>query len=120
MNTLTLKSLRYHARHGFYEKERREGNDFEVDLVFHADLRQAGESDALAHTVDYQEAEEMVRSVMEGPSVKLIETLAVRIGESLFEAFAHVQQIEVAVRKLQPPLPTETAYSEVRMTWQRQ
>lgn len=119
MEVLTLKGLAYHAKHGYYEEERIEGNDFEVDLIFHADLSEAGKSDDLNETIDYQKAEERVRAVMEGPAVKLIETLAHRIGEELFREFKTVKKLEVKVRKLNPPLPANTEYSEVHMTWQR-
>lgn len=119
MEVLTLKGLTYRANHGYYEEERIEGNDFEVDLVFHADLSEAGRLDDLNETIDYQKAEEQVRTVMEGPSVKLIETLAHRIGEELFRNFETVQKLEVKVRKLHPPLPVDTEFSEVHMTWQR-
>lgn len=119
MDTLTIKGLRFHAGHGYYEEERREGNDFEVDLTFHADLSEAGHSDDLEKTIDYQKAEDLVKRIMEGPSVKLIETLAVKIGETLFETFEQVTKLEISVRKLNPPLSTDTQYSEVHMTWQR-
>lgn len=119
MDTLTLKNLRFEAYHGFYEKERRQGNQFEVDLTFTADLRQAGKSDCLEDTIDYQRAAKIVQEVMEGPSRKLIETLARQIGDQLFESFPQAEQLQVAVRKVSPPLNVETAYSETRMSWQR-
>lgn len=119
METLTLKGLSFRAPHGYYKKEREEGNNFEVDLVFSANLQQAGNRDELSDTIDYQKAKQIAASVMEGPPVKLIETLAKRIGDRLFEAFPEAQQLEVAVRKLSPPLDVETAYSEIRMQWQR-
>ena len=119
MSRLTLKSLRFHALHGYYEEERIEGNDFEVDLVFYADLSEAGRSDDLGLTIDYQKAESVVYEIMEGPSVKLIETLTLRIGEQLFETFPVLQKLEVSVRKLHPPIETDAEYSEVQMTWKR-
>lgn len=90
-----------------------------MDLTFGLDLKPAAASDDLAKAVDYQAAEQIVKSTMHGPSVKLIETLTHRIGEELFQSFQEVQYLEVRVRKLDPPLETSTAYSEVRMTWQR-
>ncbi|MCW9707466.1 dihydroneopterin aldolase [Fodinibius salsisoli] len=119
MDTLTLKKLHFTAYHGFYEKERQEGNEFEVDLVFSAYLKTAGESDQLDDTIDYQQVVQIVQDIMEGPPQKLIETLTKRIGDQLFERFEQAQTLEVAVRKLNPPLDVETAYSETRMTWQR-
>ncbi|MDR8392871.1 dihydroneopterin aldolase [Aliifodinibius sp. S!AR15-10] len=120
MDTLRLNGLQYHARHGFYEEERTNGNDFEIDLEFSLDLRGAGQTDDLDKTVNYEEVEAIVRSVMEGPSQKLIETLTYMIGEALFEQFPEVIHLEVSLRKLNPPLQTKTKFSEVIMTWQRQ
>lgn len=119
MDTLTLSGLQYHARHGVYEKERTEGNDFEVDLVFQAYLRNAGLDDSLSETIDYEQAEKIVRRVMEGPSVHLIETLVAKIGGELFNRFKQVKNLEVRVRKLSPPLGTPSEYSQVASTWTR-
>ncbi|MEL7832631.1 dihydroneopterin aldolase [Fodinibius sp. Rm-B-1B1-1] len=119
MDTLTIKSLRFKGYHGYYQQEREEGNNFEIDLTFHADLRNAGDSDRLEDTIDYQQVLKTVELVMKGPSVKLIETLTKRIGDQLFEQFSDVRQLKVAVRKLNPPLNVETAYSEIQMQWQR-
>lgn len=119
MDKLTLKGLSFHALHGYYEEERIEGNDFEVDLVFYADLSEAGRSDDLSQTIDYQQAETVVKEIMEGPSIKLIETLTLRIGERLFDAISNLQKLEVSVRKLRPPIETEAEFSEVQMSWQR-
>lgn len=119
MDTLTLSGLQYHARHGVHEKERTEGNAFEVDLVFHAKLKQAGLEDDLSATINYEDAEEVVRKVMNGPSVHLIETLAAQIGAKLFARFNQVLKLDVRVRKLDPPLPTPTEYSEVACSWTR-
>lgn len=119
MDILTLKGLRFNAKHGYYEHERLEGNQFEVDLVFSLDLSAAAKSDDLDQTLDYQAAEAVVRDIMHGSPVKLIETLTYRIGNRLFETFPAVEKLEVRVRKKDPPLETPTDYSEVMMTWQR-
>ncbi|MDZ7772335.1 MAG: dihydroneopterin aldolase [Balneolaceae bacterium] len=119
MDTLRLNALRYKAPHGYHEEERRRGNTFEVDLRFEGDFRQAGRSDELEHALDYQQAETAVRSVMEGPSVKLLETLALRIGERLLAQHPQARRIEVAVRKMDPPLPSPASHSEIRMSWTR-
>ena len=119
MDVLTLSGLQFHAHHGYYEHERTDGNDFEVDLVFHADLSAAGQSDDLNQTIDYQKAERLVREIMHGPSVKLIETLVEKIGSSLFAEFNNLQKLEVRLRKLHPPLETSTAYAQITRTWTR-
>ncbi len=119
MDTLTLNGLQYRGKHGYYEQERAEGNTFEVDLIFGLDLSDAAATDNLDTTIDYQAAEALVKEIMHGPSVKLIETLAQRIGKKLFNSFPCIQKLEVRVRKLNPPLETKTQYSEVTMAWLR-
>ncbi len=119
METLTLKSLSFKGYHGYYEEERKQGNDFEVDIIFSADLRKAGETDQLEDTIDYQKVLGTIKKVMNGPSLKLIETLTKKIGDQLFEQFPTVASLKVSVRKLHPPLDVETAYSEITMQWQR-
>jgi len=119
MDVLTLAGLQYHAHHGYHAEERKEGNSFEVDLTFYADLEAAGASDELTHTIDYQQAEETVRGVMEGPSQKLIETLATKMGDRLFNQFKIAQKLTVCVRKITPPLETKAAHAQIVRTWKR-
>ena len=116
---LTLKALRYHAFHGVHAIEREQGNSFEVDVLFHAELRQAGAHDQLDLTVDYEKAEQIISGVMFGPSVHLIEKLCVDIGEQLMNTFFLVDAVQVVIRKLNPPISVPTAYSEISMQWQR-
>ena len=116
---LTLKALRYHAFHGVHAIEREQGNSFEVDVFFHAELRQAGAHDQLDLTVDYEKAEQIISGVMFGPSVHLIEKLCVDIGEQIMNTFLLVDAVQVVIRKLNPPITVSTAYSEISMQWQR-
>jgi dihydroneopterin aldolase len=119
MDILTLSGLQYHAGHGYFEQERTEGNDFEVDLIFYADLTDAGAADDLSQTIDYQRAEQAVCDVMEGPPVKLIETLAFRIGDRIFAQFTDLQKLTVRLRKLTPPMQTMVNFAQIERTWTR-
>ena len=119
MDTLVLKGLAFRGLHGFYEQEREEGNDFEVDLTFHLSLQKAGETDDLSYTINYQNVYEIVEAVMLGPSAKLIEHLAFTIGTRLYTSFA-CEKLEVRLRKLAPPIPnSQLQYSEVSLQWPR-
>lgn len=119
MDTVTLKSLSYTGYHGYYENERTVGNQFEVDVTFYLALKQAAENDDLDQTIDYAQAESTIAAIIEGESVKLVETLAKRIGDQLFATFQNVEKIDLAVRKLHPPMDRECEYAEIRMTWNR-
>lgn len=117
MDRITVKNLRFRSRHGYFPEERENGNDFEVDVVIHTPLSGAARGDDLGSTVDYSRVAALVGEVMEGRSVKLIETLLYGIGESLQCAWPDAARIEVAVRKLNPPMSPSCAYTEVRSQW---
>ncbi len=118
MDKLVLKGLRFRGLHGVFEQEKIDGNTFEVDLTFILPLQKAGFSDDLTHTVDYSKARTIVANIIDGDSLNLIEALALRIGNKLFDEF-NVDKLEVSVRKLNPPMDGEIKYSEVTMKWPR-
>jgi dihydroneopterin aldolase len=117
MGIITLKSIRFQAKHGVLPHEKVDRHDFEVDVIADVDILHAAQTDDLAHTLDYGRAALIVGDVMNGASVDLIETLAYRIGNGLISAFPAMRELTVAVRKLHPPIDDDAAYSEVRETW---
>lgn len=120
MDRITLKSLSYHAKHGYDKQERQEGNQFEVDVIAYGSFKGAANQDNdLRQTFNYQKAEQIASSVMTGYSRKLIETLCRDIGNKIFDAFPIVTTLTVSVRKLSPPIKTQTAYAEITLTWSR-
>jgi len=120
MDELVLKGLQFKkAYHGFYEQERKDGNHFEVDVFICANFKNAGSNDTLDKTINYEEICHIVKSVMEGPSKMLIETLAKTIGDKLFHSLPKAQKITISLRKLAPPLDIQCSYSEISMSWKR-
>jgi dihydroneopterin aldolase len=106
---LTLRGMRFSARHGVLPHEKVEAQPFEVDVVLHADLSRAAETDALADTVDYSALHELVGAIVTGPSFDLIEGLAGAIARAVLAATdpALVDAVEVRVRKPQAPIEGE-------------
>ena len=78
---IQLSGLRVRGRHGVYDVERRDGQDFLVDATLWLDSRPAAASDDLADTVDYGVLAERIAAVVGGEPVNLIETLAARLAE---------------------------------------
>ena len=52
---IALRGLRVRGHHGVYEHERRDGQDFVVDVTVWLDLAPAAASDDLADTLNYGE-----------------------------------------------------------------
>lgn len=119
MGKLEIHNLKFRALHGHADFERETGNDFSIDAIFETGLSNAGKSDDLALALDYSKACQSISEVMDGESVKLIETLLFRIGESLMETFPEVVRLEVRLRKHKPPIPVTPDYVEISEVWQR-
>jgi 7,8-dihydroneopterin aldolase/epimerase/oxygenase len=105
---IVLRGLRVRGHHGVFEYERREGQDFLVDLVVWLDLAAAVGSDDLADTLHYGELAERVAAIVAGPPVNLIEVVAGRVADEVLTD-ARVQAVEVTVHKPQAPIPQDVA-----------
>lgn len=111
---IALSGLTAVGHHGVFDHERRDGQEFSVDLVLHLDLRPAGSSDELTRTVHYGEVAEAVHEEIVGPLVDLIEALAERIAARLLREQALLEAVEVTVHK--PHAPIEVAFRDVAVT----
>lgn len=110
-----LAGMLFDGRHGVGEDERANPQPFGVDVALELDLAPAGSADDLARTVDYSLVHADVRSVVEGASVLLLETLAERIASLILERHGSVDAVTVRVRKLRPPLPGRVESSGVEI-----
>ncbi len=119
MDTITLKALKFRGKHGYYEQERAKGNDFELDVVASGHFRAATSDNDLNKTFNYEMVQEVAEAVFSGPQEKLIETLCQNIGDQIFDKTPHIKQLEVSVRKLNPPIESEAIYAEITMQWKR-
>lgn len=113
---IQLTGLRVRGRHGVYEAERRDGQDFLVDATLWLDSRPAAASDDVADTVDYGVLAERIAAVVAGEPVNLIETLAARLAE-LCMTDERVIAAEVTVHKPQAPIARE--FTDVSVTARR-
>ncbi|HYM82665.1 MAG TPA: dihydroneopterin aldolase, partial [Candidatus Dormibacteraeota bacterium] len=95
---ILLTGMRFQARHGVHERERRVPQRFEVVVELRLDLGPAGRSDDLGRTVDYSAVYETVRSTVEGESFALIETLAETIAARVLVE-RRIEEVRVRVRK---------------------
>jgi len=100
---IVLRGISARGFHGVLEAEKADGQDFLVDVALEVDLRRAGGSDLLAHTVNYAEVAADTVALITGPSLDLIETLAGRIAVAALRR-PLVQAVEVTVHKPHAPI----------------
>ncbi len=114
---IALTGLTVRGHHGVFDFEKREGQDFVVDVVLELDTAPAAASDDLADTVDYGGLATALASVVEGEPVDLLETLAQRLVDVCL-GDERVTAATVTVHKPQAPIPL--TFSDVAVTIRRE
>jgi dihydroneopterin aldolase len=114
---IALTGLRVRGFHGVYEAERREGQDFVVDVVLELPTTASAASDDVADTVHYGELAGRLAAVLAGEPVNLLETLAARLA-TVCLADERVLAATVTVHKPQAPIPLD--FADVAVTIRRE
>lgn len=115
-DTISLVGLRAFGRHGVYESERENGQDFVIDVVLELELDKAARTDDVAHTVHYGELADRLVAIVGGEPVNLIETLASRLADACLED-QRVEAVTVTVHKPGAPIPHP--FADVAVTMRR-
>jgi dihydroneopterin aldolase/2-amino-4-hydroxy-6-hydroxymethyldihydropteridine diphosphokinase len=114
IDRIELRGLRLVTIVGVLDHERQSPQPLELDIVLHVDLTDACNSDELDDTVDYGAVTELVEKIAAQHHDLLLERLAGRVAEAVLEQ-PRVEEVEVTVRKLRPPLPSDIATSGVHI-----
>lgn len=102
---IELRGLTVRGSHGVFDFEKRDGQDFVVDITVWMDLRPAAETDDLTRTLHYGELAEHAAAVVAGPSRDLIETVSAEIAEVVLAYDSRVDAVEVVLHKPSAPIP---------------
>lgn len=103
MGLIQIENMEFYAFHGHYREEQIVGNKFLVDLEIETDLAAPAASDNLKDAVNYQEAYQIVKAEMEKKS-KMMEHIAKRIVDSIYDNFEGLKKVRVKVSKMNPPM----------------
>ncbi len=111
--------MEFYAYHGVFSEENKLGQMFVVDLVMEADLSEAAETDDVTKTVNYAEAYEATKEIVEERTYDLVETVTAKICEAVLDKFSIVKRVTVKVMKKNPPIPGHYDYVAIEMTRER-
>lgn len=112
-DSITITGLRVEANHGVFEHERRDGQEFVIDVTVWLDSAPAASTDDLARTVHYGELAVSVADAVRRDPVDLIETLADRIAGV---ALAHPAVLRTRVTVHKPHAPIPERFDDVSIT----
>lgn len=110
--------MEFFAYHGFHPEEQKLGNTFRISLELTADVSTASTQDKLEGTIDYEKVYALVSNNMQ-PPVKLLEHLGEKIAGQLFDSFLALNELEIHIEKLNPPLGGLCDTAGVRLHYSR-
>lgn len=113
VDMIELTGLRAFGRHGVFDFERENGQDFVIDVRLGLSTARAAETDDVADTVHYGELAEKIVAIVGGEPVNLIETLAHRIADAVMED-ERISHAAVTVHKPQAPIAAQ--FQDVSVT----
>lgn len=116
---LTIRRIRAYGYTGFLPEETTLGQWFEVDLIFGLDLSRSAQSDEIDDTLDYREAIDCVKTMIQTQSYKLVERLTGAIVDALLELPLPFDSVTVRLTKLTPPIPEFDGQITIELTRRR-
>lgn len=111
---IRLTGLTIRGHHGVFDFEKRDGQDFVVDVVLRGDLSRPAATDDLTDTIDYGTLADDLAAIVAGKPYDLIEALAGALAD---RCLASCAEVEVTVRK--PQAPIAHAFTDVAVTVRR-
>ena len=103
MGIIIVNNIKIYAFHGCLNEEAKIGSDYRIDLKVHINLQNSSVSDELIDTVDYVHLNQIVKQEMAIRS-KLLEHVAKRILDRVFDELSMVKKAKVSVAKMNPPI----------------
>ena len=113
LDRISIDRLHVRGRHGVYDHERAEGQDFYIDAEVWLDTRAAAATDDIGDTLHYGHLMRALYEVAMREPVDLLETLAERLASVTF-AFAGPQAVRITVHK--PQAPVKLRFNDVTVS----
>ena len=114
---VSLKEVRFYAPIGYYEEEQIVGNEFYVNLDVSFPFENSDAED-LENTINYEELYQILVDVMR-PKRKLLESALEDILDLVMKRYAFATEINVSIRKVNPPFGGDLANSEVSLCFKK-
>lgn len=115
MGVIEIEEMEFYAYHGHYEEERVVGNRFLLDLRLECDCDKAAGSDQIKDALNYQIAYKVIREQMQQKS-HLLENIAKRILDALYNNLPDIKKATIKVRKMNPPMGGQIKSVSVTMS----
>ena len=112
IDEITLTGVRAFGYHGVFDDERRDGQEFVVDVTLYVSTAPAAASDDVSDTVHYGEVAERIVELVGRDPLNLIEGVAARIADDLL-TWDGVKRVAVTIHTPHAPITVPFADDSV-------
>lgn len=116
MDSIHLTGIRAYGYTGFLPEEQVLGQWFEVDVRLWLDLATAGDTDAIADTLDYRSVISLIQHLIKTSKFALVEKLANAIANAILQESDRVTQVQVILSKPAAPIPDFSGKISIELT----
>ena len=103
MGAIKVTNIKIFTNHGCLEEEAKIGSEYRVDIEVKGNLTLSAETDELSDTIDYVHLNKIAKEEMNKRS-KLLEQVAQRMLDRIFDEIPLVDEAEISVSKINPPI----------------
>ena len=116
-DTIFIRGILVHARHGVMAHESEVGQRFVIDLELTTDLGEASRTDRLSDTVSYSAIVETATAAFADRNYRLLERAAGAVASAILANFIRISVVKVTVHK--PHAPIAAIFEDVGVTLTR-
>lgn len=116
--SIILEDLRFYAFHGVFEHERKDGNEYIINLTVDYNFTETCKfsEDDIKDTISYVALFEIVKKEMDSPK-RLLEKVAISIIDSIKAEFSNAVRVLCKITKVQPPIAGFDGKASVELIW---
>lgn len=97
MDIVFIENYTVQAKHGYYKEEHAKKQRFITSIYAHMDVKEAGKTDKLKDTLNYEKLRECISEILAEPPHDLIESLAEAMASRVLAY--DVTKVEVEIKK---------------------
>lgn len=115
MDKIIMENMAFYGYHGVLQEEKVLGQKFYIDAKLYLDLKKAGQTDDLNHTVSYAMVYETIESIMTKEKFDLLEALAHKVCGQILLSFEKIETVRLTIKKPSAPVAGNFDYFAVQI-----
>lgn len=112
---IIIKGLKIFAYHGVNPEEKRDGQNFIIDMELGLDLTKPCFTDDVNDTVSYAKVVKTVRRIFTAEKYDLIERAAEVTAQAVLDEFHAVESVDITLKKPEAPVNADFEYMAVKL-----